>query len=162
MTAPAPQAPEHPRPRRACRLAGSLETRTGTDIGACLAFRVNAHTDARRWRRRGRRFHVGRVRVLNSPLARLSPRAFSAAHSLAPTLHSPRGSSARSLSVTTTTSILGRDSSAMPPPACPALCLRPVPPLPPFTPPSFPLRPLLPPPPCKARHVLLAASSEAL
>jgi hypothetical protein len=41
-----------------------IENRHSTDVEACLASRVNAHTDARR--RRRRRFNVGRVLVLNS------------------------------------------------------------------------------------------------
>ena len=47
------------RPRRRV-----IENKHSTDIGARLTFRVNAHTDARR---RRRRFNVDRVLVLNSP-----------------------------------------------------------------------------------------------
>jgi len=41
-----------------------IENKHPTDIGARLTFRVNAHTDARK---RRRRFNVGRVLVLNHP-----------------------------------------------------------------------------------------------
>ena len=46
------------------------ENKHSTDIGACLAFKVSAHTEARRRRkRRRRRFNVGGVCVLNNPPA---------------------------------------------------------------------------------------------
>jgi len=41
------------------------ESKHSTDIRACLTLSVNAHTDAR-WRRK--RFNVGRVLVLKTPL----------------------------------------------------------------------------------------------
>ena len=59
---------------RANTLAGgSLRTSTRPELGARLAFRVNAHTYARR-RSRRRRINVGRVLVLNKPPARCPPR----------------------------------------------------------------------------------------
>jgi len=51
-------------------VGGSLRTRTRTQIGTRLFFRVTAHTDTRR---RRSRFNVGRVLVLNRIPARRSP-----------------------------------------------------------------------------------------
>jgi len=54
-----------------CSSPGSrvIENKHSTDIGARDTFIVNAHTDARR---RRRRFNVGRVLVLNNPPARVA------------------------------------------------------------------------------------------
>jgi len=59
-----------------------VRTCTRTKIGAWLTFRSNAHTDARR---RRRRFNVGGVRILHTPPAsKLNTASFSARSSTVP------------------------------------------------------------------------------